>query len=373
MSATKNPFTCPFSGKTWTAAERNAVDAYVKKAIARCEIEKPTKCNRCGKETGRIDPHNHSYDHPTKYIEPMCQGCHTGMHRRYNINKATELDKKMWENSLSNITSKTQYENEQIIEIDKWKSDPPTVISKAVGFIAKPVTWIVNSVIPNGAIEGALNLSSSAAAFLTDTQDILRDSGVSSIKELRTHNLEKSDKLANEVHNWAIGIATSEGGVTGYCGLPGIAVDIPSIIVIALRTIHKIGICYGFEPETEQDRKYILGILAASGANEMKDKVVALTTLRTIEVTIMKQTWKSMAQKAATNQLSKEAGIIAIKNLAKELGVNLTKRKALQAIPGIGAVVGASVNGWYIKEVGWAARRKFQERWLIENGKLVDV
>ena len=62
-----------------------------------------------------------------------------------------------------------------------------------------------------------------------------------------------------------------------------------------------------------------------------------------------------------------------IKSLAKQLGINLTKRKALQAIPAIGALVGASVNGWYIKEVGWAARRAFQERWLLENHKIIEI
>ena len=80
-----------------------------------------------------------------------------------------------------------------------------------------------------------------------------------------------------------------------------------------------------------------------------------------------------MAQKAAQKKMSKEAGIIGIKNLGRQLGINLTKRKALQAIPAIGAIVGASANGWYVKEVGWAARRAFQERWLIENGKIIEI
>ncbi len=177
----------------------------------------------------------------------------------------------------------------------------------------------------------------------------------------------------NEVHNWAIGMASAEGGVTGALGLPGIAADIPAIIVMALRTIHKIGICYGFEVSTKEDREFVLAILAASGANDMGEKVAALMTLRSIEVTIAKQSLKVLTRKAATDRMSREAGFIAIKNLAKQLGVNLTKRKALQAIPAIGAVVGASVNGWYIKEVGWAARRAFQERWLIDNQKIIEI
>lgn len=86
----------------------------------------------------------------------------------------------------------------------------------------------------------------------------------------------------------------------------------------------------------------------------------------------MKLTWKKIMDKAAQQQLSKEAAILAIRNLAKQLGVNLTKRRAMAAIPAIGAAVGGSVNGWYLKEVGWAARRAFQEHWLTDNGKVGD-
>ena len=265
----------------------------------------------------------------------------------------------------------TTYEKTQISEIEKWKVEEPTVVSKAFGIALTPVTWLINKIIPQAAIRGALDFSSSAAEWLTDTKDIIRDAGVRSLEELKRHDLKKSDDLANEVHNWAIGIAAGEGGATGMLGLPGLVADIPAIIVIALRTIHKIGVCYGYEIKTKEDKEFVLMVLAASGANDMEEKIAALTTLKSIETIIVKQTWKKMGESATTSTVSKEALILAIKNLAKQLGVNLTKRKALQAIPVIGAAVGASVNGWYIKDIGWAARRAFQERWLIENNKII--
>lgn len=267
----------------------------------------------------------------------------------------------------------TPYEKKQITEIRKWKAEEPSVVSKSLGVLLSPVTWLINKIIPEAAIRGALDLSSSLAEWLTDTNDIIRDAGVKSIADLRTLNLETSDNLANSVHNWAIGIGTVEGGGTGATGLPGMAVDIPAVITLALRTTYKIGICYGFEVETKQDKEFVLAVLAASGANEMQEKTMALATLRMLEVAIASQTWKKMAEVAAEKQLSREAGIIGIRNLAKQLGINLTKRKALQAIPAIGAIVGASANAWYIKEVGWAARRAFQERWLIENQKITEI
>lgn len=163
------------------------------------------------------------------------------------------------------------------------------------------------------------------------------------------------------------------GGTTGAFGLAGAAIDIPTIITLALRTIHKIGICYGYECNSEVDKKFVLGILSASGANSMEEKNIAITMLKSLETTVAKQTWKIMSEKAVTHPLSQEAAVIALRNLSKQLGINLTKRKALQAIPVIGAVVGGSTNGWYIKDVSWAARRAFQERWLRDNGKIIDM
>ncbi len=265
------------------------------------------------------------------------------------------------------------YELEQVKAIKEWKSEEPGVISLAMSTVTAPVTWLMQKLVPEAAIRGILDGANAAAEWLADTQDIIRDAKVTKIPDMKSKDLETCDRLANECHNWAIGIAATEGGAVGATGLIGLAVDIPAIITLALRTIHKIGLCYGFEAESERDNHFVLGILSASGANSQAEKVVALGMLKQIQVAIARTTWKSMAQKAAQQQISKEGAIITVRALAKQLGVNVTRRKALQAIPVIGAVVGSSVNGWYIKEVGWAARRAFQERWLIENNRIIDI
>ena len=46
---------------------------------------------------------------------------------------------------------------------------------------------------------------------------------------------------------------------------------------------------------------------------------------------------------------------------------------AKQAIPVVGVGVGAAMNAKYLNDIAWAARRSFQERWLRDNGLLIDV
>lgn len=262
------------------------------------------------------------------------------------------------------------YESNQLNKIREWEKEEPLVVSQAIGSATKPVSWIANKIVPQKAIQGALAGFNSVAKALTDENDILRDANVSSINELRTKDLQVSDKLANNIHNWAIGIAGTAGGVAGFFGLPGMVADIPTIITFALRTIHKIGLCYGYKTTTQEDNLFVYSVMSAAGSNSLKEKNMAIATLKELNVKLLKQTWEKMAEKAAQEKMNGEAFLMVIKALGKQLGINLTKRKALQAIPFAGVGVGSAMNIAFINDICWAARRCYQKRWLMDNGKI---
>ena len=92
--------------KGWTANERLASLKKTKAAIAAGIIPSPTKCNRCGKTTGRIDYHNHNYSDPIKYLEQMCQGCHIRLHRQENEQIAEQDGKQQQSVAVKQIISK---------------------------------------------------------------------------------------------------------------------------------------------------------------------------------------------------------------------------------------------------------------------------
>jgi hypothetical protein len=239
-----------------------------------------------------------------------------------------------------------------------------------LGFILFPISVSIQSFIPRSAIRKAIEGTSTAAKWLADEGDIKRKGGVSEIRELRTKDLKVSDKLAKDVHNWAIALASAEGIGSGFLGIYGLAVDIPFIITFALRTIHKIGLCYGYQSQEERDRHFALALLSAAGANTPREKTEAVKILRAIDIMVSKQTIKSIYEKAVQKQLSKEAASLSLEKLSSRLGINITERKILQTIPAMGAAVGGSVNGWFLNDVGWAARRGYQERWLFENQRI---
>lgn len=72
-------------GRTWTWEKRRKSLALTKLAIKNDEILPPEQlgCKRCGQKLGIIEYHNHDYDSPTKYLEPLCFRCHRMLHSRY--------------------------------------------------------------------------------------------------------------------------------------------------------------------------------------------------------------------------------------------------------------------------------------------------
>ena len=203
-----------------------------------------------------------------------------------------------------------KYEQKEYAAVLDWKQKGPSVADKTVGFVFKPLSWLVDKVVPQKAIEGALIAFDKIAEFLTDTADVVRDGSVANVDELQVKSLKLSDELANSVHNWALTFAGAEGAATGATGLPGLIVDVPALITMSLRVIHKIGVCYGFEVRNETDRNFVLGVLSAAGANTMKEKISALVLLQKINMLVANTAWKKLAAIAAKNKYGIEAAII---------------------------------------------------------------
>ena len=262
----------------------------------------------------------------------------------------------------------SDYLMQQYALIKAWENEEPGVVSKTFGKLLSPVGKLISVVVPEKVIESAINAANAAAQYLTDTDDVLRDGNVESIEELRTKDLKLCDEMADSVHNWAVGIATAEGVAGGFVGLPGLAADIPFITTLALRTIHKIGVCYGYVADVsnaEEEKAFVLGVLAAANASTLGEKASFILGLKQISLLIQRNAWKKLAEMGTANLLAKS--IVSVRQAAKLIGVNLTKRKASQSIPFIGGAVGAALNASFINDIAWAARRSYQRRWLEEN------
>ena len=259
------------------------------------------------------------------------------------------------------------YEQQQIQAIKRWQEQSPKLSALLVGMAFAPVAKLVDMVIPESALHAALEAACGVGEKLANPNAILKQANIDHVGALFYADMQLCDQLANSVHDRAIALAAAEGGVTGASGLIGIAVDIPSLMTLALRTIYQTALCYGFELKGEEGRHVVLRVFSLASANSLREKETALVSLVAIKQMLQQQSWQQI-QQAAFATVGKEALVVALRDLAGQLGINLTKRKALNIVPVVGAAVGAAVNASFMKDVGWAARRTFQEMWLLQHG-----
>jgi hypothetical protein len=162
--------------------------------------------------------------------------------------------------------------------------------------------------------------------------------------------MEECDRLAGRVATSARVISLVEGAVTGAGGVVTTVADIPLLFVLSLRTIQKIGHCYGYALDQAGDRNYVLAVLITATSGSLGSKRERLARLHGLKDWFIEMTQEEV--------------------IADEMLSLLFQLEVFEEIPGIGIVSGAVLNLFFSRKVDITARRVFQERWLRDNGKV---
>ncbi len=257
-------------------------------------------------------------------------------------------------------------------EIAKWESEGPGYLAKVGNMVLWPVERAFDVLAPKAmqdavarAIEIFLNGLSVAARRLINAEEVR--SRARANQDGDDLNLRGLDTAAKHYWNRHIAYATAEGGAAGAVGIAGLAADIPALFTIAIRLIQEIATCYGYDPYDDNEHEYILHVLRTGSTGDVKAKVEFLVGLKQVEQILLKVAWKQMNHALARKQLSQQAALAALRQFAKTLGIQITKRKALQAIPAVGAVIGASFNATFVNDIGRAAYMSYRRRWILEH------
>jgi hypothetical protein len=233
-------------------------------------------------------------------------------------------------------------------EFEKWKKNPPNAVQRGMGFVFKPVEFLIkpfcNAAAPllEGVLKGANNfISDTLQKWSGEMIDIVALSEDEFITWLKHADINAKNWITG-----GISALTAEGAGTGLGGLALIAVDIPASFGLILGFANKITLTYQLDITDEEVQILILKAISAGSETSVNGKLSSASTIKAVSNIITKQTWKSMEQAP----LKSLPNLIAtIRALLKRLGINITKRKAGQLIPAIGAITGGVING------SWAA------------------
>jgi len=234
------------------------------------------------------------------------------------------------------------YEREAIREIAEWKGKPPSAGAKWLGFAAAPLDRAIRTALTPETIERAIGEA-----------DRLARESLGASDGIEPANLEEADKAARKSRGWAVGYAT------------GLIADIPFTVTLALRAIHASANAYGFGGSLDKDfGMRVLRVASANNASEKHDALSELEQLNDVDG------FEAGSESTTRAVVVKEGAVLATRSLAASLAKNLAGRKAAQAVPVIGAAVGAVVSAAFIDDVCTAARQISRERFLRERGVL---
>ena len=264
-----------------------------------------------------------------------------------------------------------KYIEQAKVEIERWESQGPGFLAQVGDSILWPAQKTAEMLIPEGIQEAVGKASEVFLTGLGSAAQLIIDKGEISkkVKTLLTQNgdeLKAADEAAKHYWNWHVGYAAAEGGATGALGLFGIAPDIPLLFTIALRLIQQVGLCYSYDIADEAEQEYVMHILRTGSTADITAKMEFLVGLKQIEQILLKVTWKKMNEALARKEISRLSILAGLRQFAKSLGIQLTKRKALQMVPMVGALVGASFNGVFVNDVGRAAYMSYRRRRIAE-------
>jgi EcsC protein family len=249
-------------------------------------------------------------------------------------------------------TPLTAYEAEQVRQIAAWKSLPPNPLSELWKIVSLPAARALERLIPDQVVRIAIEKAYELSGVLADENDIKRRAGVHDLTELRHRPLEECDRLSKQIGATALAIAAIEGAATGAGGVLTTLIDIPLLFVLALRTIRKVGHCYGYDVDHDRryGREFLLGVLLTATSGSLQTRRERLELLREIEDLLIIEAQEEVVTEEALSFLF--------------------QLEVFEETPGVGTLSGALLNVGFVHRVNVTARRVFQEQWLLDNGKV---
>jgi hypothetical protein len=253
------------------------------------------------------------------------------------------------------------YELQQIEEIANWKSERPSLVMSAYRAITNPLTNLFTHVLPVAVVRAIIAKAQDHAETHDGMADMLVGTGFSDFRDLFNQPLETCDQLASKVSIRSEHVAIVEGTVPALSGLlipaigglAGAVIDTPILLDASLRSIRRIGHCYGYPLDTKCDRLFVLGILDVAQADVPSERTRELAHINRL---------------AHTND-SPEDSAICLDHLHRSIVDDLP----LEAVPLIGDLSAIVVDFAFLHQVDHAARRAFQERWLYDHGKVTRI
>ncbi|KAB7704919.1 EcsC family protein [Bacillus aerolatus] len=190
-------------------------------------------------------------------------------------------------------------------------------------------------------------------SVLKKIQEANPETAIHSIQDAGAAPLEKMDAISETLKKSRANMATVQGASTGVGGVFTLAVDIPLLLGLSLKTLQEIAIAYGYDPKQKEERIFIIKCLQFSSSDVVGKKVI-LNDLSNF-YSSRKQSREMISQLQGWREV--------IYTYRDQFGW----KKMMQLVPIAGIVFGAFTNRSAIHDIAETGMMLYRKRRVMER------
>ena len=262
-----------------------------------------------------------------------------------------------------NLETKEQL-NVYLTEIQKWEKDqkglffweklgrlPFKILDKMTPkFIQEKIGLLVNEI--GSYIQ-------SGGKYLINEQQMVNkikkitSTPVESIDDIGYIPIEDMINISKKLQNDRSKIATIQGASTGVGGIFTLAIDIPIILGMALKTLQEIAIIHGYNPNEKEERIFIIKCLQFSSADIVGKEAILK------ELSMM-----SESDNPSDSMIRQLKGWQEVFFTYRD---HFGWKKMLQMVPIAGIIFGAFINKGMIQDISEVGMMLYRKRRIYEK------
>lgn len=271
----------------------------------------------------------------------------------------------------------TDYERQQIRKISAWLREETPPLQQAVQSVNATVERQVSQML---SPEHLAILRKASDRLLANSdrawQHLKQRLGnarmpVDHWQDLKDQPLEVCDRLQASVAGAALTKAAIEALITAPLDFLGELVDVGFALLLGLKTIQEVGLCYGFGSETTAEQHMIWGTFGVNFASTAKERQHLLLSLLHPSEESERGAIAGFLEDSAFEVFTDNTVEVV---LSRAL-VTLSEELSGELIPVIGVALGVLESEKLAHEVATTARYIYQLRWLLRahGGRGVDL
>ncbi|MGR3764344.1 EcsC family protein [Rossellomorea sp. NS-SX7] len=197
-------------------------------------------------------------------------------------------------------------------------------------------------------------------SYLTSEKEVLKrvkkhtgneEVGIESIKELP---LPVMDDISEAIVASRKKVAMTQGATTGIGGFLTLSIDIPFILGISLKTLQEIALSYGYDPNEQSERVFIIKCLQFV-SSDIVGKQAILQELTDFNKPSPDKRDQTISQLQGWREV-----MVSFRD-------NFGWKKLFQMIPIAGILFGSMINKSMMHDIGEAGRMLYRKRRILEK------